>query len=350
MFNLLILFSFLMLLLAFSHMAERARRQATASQAVLVIVVYGSVVLLQFILFLLGIVFQLAGRVQRAGGLEAFDAFAAGLGIDASTINWNLIGAGVWLPALIGLLVLLPPVRRGLSRLIPIEPPNHVHAIALSLATLAIPNLTVALGVGLDNLSNALAAAPDPTNLIATVWVQNLGFVLLALVGVGLFVQRDFGAAVDRLKIKPLTLRELGISVAVGIALLLLLGLSLNVADALGWGSPEVDSLSEELYGPIMRSLPGLLAVAVAAPIGEEALFRGAAQPRFGRVLTALLFTIVHGNYGVSVVTLGLFVVGYVLGVMRDRYSTTSAMVVHGTFNGIQALLAYVAVQYGLGV
>lgn len=350
MIEILLLFAFFGLLFVLANVTERARRGAAETQTVYILLLYGSVVLVHTALFVGGIGAQLFGRLQANELLPEGADLQLLIGADASAFNWNLIGAGLWLPALIGLLVLLPPVRTALGRILPIEPQNHVHAVALSLATLSVPNLTVTLGVGLENLAGALAGTTDAVVLIGTIWLQNLAFVLISLLGVGLFVTRDGRAALERLAIRRLTLREAGIAAGVGVLLLVAIVALTALGDAMGLGSPEVEALSEALYGPFMRSLPGILTVALAAPIGEETLFRGAAQPRFGRVLTALLFTIVHGNYGLSVITLGLFGVGYVLGIVRERYNTTAAMITHGTFNGIQALIAFAALQFGVGI
>ena len=110
----------------------------------------------------------------------------------------------------------------------------------------------------------------------------------------------------------------------------------------LGLGAdPDVEKLTEQLLGPLFRSPFGILTLGVAAAIGEETLFRGALLPRFGLVLSALLFALLHSNYGITVSTLFVFALGLVLGMVRIRYNTTTAMVVHAVYNMTLGILAY---------
>ena len=94
----------------------------------------------------------------------------------------------------------------------------------------------------------------------------------------------------------------------------------------------------------------GLFAVAVAAPIGEEMLFRGFAltvlSRRFGNawglVLSAALFAGLHtySPLGLSVV----FLMGLALGhVYRTGGSIWTTIFIHGINNGVQVLLAFYA-------
>ena len=346
------LLSFLLifaLIMWFANQAEKARPQANET-SVYAIFGYSMTVMLHFALFLAGIGAQVAGVALMSldsADLPVIPGFET---FDITTVNFTLIGAGLWVPALIGMLVLLPPVRRMIGRIIFIEPPNHVHAIALSLATIAVPNMLVTVGIGLENLAANLGETLDAAALMQTTWVQNLGFFIIGLFGVGLFSRRSLSQTLTRLKLERLTLQQVGIGVLSGIGLLLVMGAALAGAEALGLGNPTVDALSEELYGPFFESIWGILTIGLAAAWGEETIFRGAMQPKFGRILTAILFAVVHGNYGFSIVTVAIFFVGYILGIIRDRYSTTTSMVTHATFNSVQALIAYLALQYGIGI
>ena len=85
------------------------------------------------------------------------------------------------------------------------------------------------------------------------------------------------------------------------------------------------------------------LAVAVLAGTGEEILFRGAMQPVFGLYFTSLLFILTHAHYGLSPAMLILFAVSVGFGVVRQRYSTTAAIICHTTYNFLPFLLARLA-------
>lgn len=93
-------------------------------------------------------------------------------------------------------------------------------------------------------------------------------------------------------------------------------------------------NLFGELTGPLAA-----LAVGLSAGIGEELLFRGALQPRFGIVLTSLLFAVGHAHYGLSPAMAEVFVVGLVLGLVRRRINTTACIAIHAGYNFLDLLL-----------
>jgi membrane protease YdiL (CAAX protease family) len=242
--------------------------------------------------------------------------------------------------AVLALLVLVPPVRRALARLLPIDPARATHTVALQCALLAfgmsaatallLPAI-LADPAGLETIAAGVASGG-----LAPLWAQNVGFVLLALLGVGLGVRG--GGVLERL---GLTARIdwrwwLGATLA---------SLASAVATDWVWGivSPEslaeVDRISEALFGPFVEyGLLGALTIGLAAGIGEEILFRGAAQPRLGLPLTALLFSAIHTQYTVSPALVHIFVIGMLLGLVRKRVNTTTAIAVHASYNFLLAL------------
>lgn len=295
----------------------------------------------------IGALLQLAGLLMSAEDLppsvaELQTGPAAGV-LD----NLSLIGLGLWAPALGGLIFLLPPVRRALSRVIPIDPKSTVHAVALSFTTLIVVNLTVTLAVGLDTLANLTAENPSGgSSLILTLWTQQLTMALWALIGVGWLSRRAISQALARLGLVMPSLLQVGIGVGVGLLavggiLLLELGIS-----AIGFGPDEnVERLTEVLLGPLLTSIPGILTLGLAAGIGEETLYRGAVQPRFGLLFTSFLFAITHSNYGITLSTLLVFLVGGLFGLLRIRFNTTTSILAHATYNSTLGLLALLAQQ-----
>jgi membrane protease YdiL (CAAX protease family) len=77
----------------------------------------------------------------------------------------------------------------------------------------------------------------------------------------------------------------------------------------------------------------------VPAALGEETLFRGALQPRFRPLLTALIFTVGHVQYTLSPALLEILAIGLVLGWLRERTNTTTCMVVHAGYNLFDTLI-----------
>jgi membrane protease YdiL (CAAX protease family) len=85
------------------------------------------------------------------------------------------------------------------------------------------------------------------------------------------------------------------------------------------------------------------LILAASAAIGEEILFRGALQPVLGLWLTSVIFAVVHMQYGFTLVTVLLLLLGLILGVVRRRSNTTVAIFVHFSYDFILGLLALLA-------
>ena len=50
-------------------------------------------------------------------------------------------------------------------------------------------------------------------------------------------------------------------------------------------------------------------------------------------MLTSLLFTSVHTQYGISIDTLGVFVISCGLGLLRRYFNTTTALTCHVTYD-----------------
>lgn len=340
MFETAIIFLLLIALFAAANEAEKGRK---SGENVTKFACYIIVFIVYLALFIVGVTFNVLAQnsdviTNFKRGLEQFP-------VNLESMNVGLMGAGMWIPALLGMLVLLRPVRVLVAKLIPIDPDHVVHTISLSAIMLVAINLIVTLSAGLEALANSFQNI-SLTFLVATLWIQNGLTVLLAMIGVGWLVRRDWAEVQERLKVGPLTLKKLGVGIGFGLLLVVFMTIVGVVANGIGLGDAGVEQASEALYGPLLGSFWGILTVALAAPIGEELLFRGAAQPRFGRVLTAFIFAVIHSNYGFSYATFAVFVIGYVLGILRDRYDTTTSIIGHSTFNLVQVLLTLVAMRF----
>lgn len=259
----------------------------------------------------------------------------------------EVLGLGLWVPAAAAPLLLLPPVRRLLAQFLRTDPLSSVHAVAVSFVMLVVVNLTVTLGVGLETLADLSEAAPtDGSELLISLWVQQLTFAIWALVGIGWLTRRTLMQALRRLGLVLPQPKEVAIGVGTGlvsVGVILVLEL---VAAAAGWGfNEDVERLTESLIGPLLGSIPGILTLGLAAGIGEETLFRGALQPRFGLLFTSLLFAVVHSQYGISFSTLAVFIVGLILGGLRLRYNTSTCVVAHASYNITLGLIAFLFPQ-----
>jgi len=132
---------------------------------------------------------------------------------------------------------------------------------------------------------------------------------------------------VNRLGFVPITRRQVAWAGVVAGGFVVAAGV-LDHAEA--WLLPEIYGREGRFSLKFANVSPWLGAplVAVAAGVGEEAVFRGALQPRVGVPLTALLFAAVHVQYEIPGIML-IFLIGVVLGILRERTSTTFTAVAH---------------------
>jgi membrane protease YdiL (CAAX protease family) len=234
------------------------------------------------------------------------------------------IGLGLCLP-------LIKSFRGLLAKVIPIDPesPTDMSALCIFLAVLGFLIVT-----SLD------APEPDAVEEVdyATLVVQLLGFIGLAYVLVGTGLRRTFWESNRRLGLVRPTLRTILIASGFFVVALFVNGIAGVLTEVLQpSASEEIQKGLDELTGEFQSPL-GALAIAVSAGVGEELFFRGALQPKFGILLTSACFALLHANYGLSFVTLGVFGMGMIFGFLRMRYGTVAAMITHGLVNFVAVL------------
>ncbi len=245
-----------------------------------------------------------------------------------------LLLAAIW-----GLLVTLPEVRRLVARIIPIDPTAPVHALALVLAGYLVANsiMTLTQG-GLELLAQTRSAAS-----IFEVLASGLLYGALGLAGVGFLVRRRGWKLLDRLGLQWPTARQLLQSVR-WVAILLLL--QWIAAAIMLFTNPQQAEILDEVNTLLLEDMDtpvDWFLLSISAAVGEELLFRGALQPVFGLWATSLLFAISHIQYGFTVATVLVFVIGLLLGIVRRRHGTSIAIAVHFLYNFVLGLLTLLA-------
>jgi membrane protease YdiL (CAAX protease family) len=241
----------------------------------------------------------------------------------------------------VGSLVFIPWIRKQIAKRIPTNPDHVVHTLSLSLSTLLILQYHVVLVMGIEEFGNSFPAGHNHAAELIYLWTQEILFLILALIGVGWLTRRKLKECLSRLGI----VKPDGKTVLLGIgfgAILFVMGFFLEeLSSYTGFlVDPEVNELTKKIYGPLVSSIPGMISIGLAAGLGEEALFRGALQPRFGIGLTSILFTIIHANYGFSIITVIVFLLALTLGFLRNRYSTTLTMIAHASYNIITSVVS----------
>jgi len=250
--------------------------------------------------------------------------------------DWGLMAVILALTGLLGFVPLVRGVRRFLARWLDIDPDSSLHAMALVFAVylvgLTLAQLPLVGGMeGLERLEISLSQVD--------LWLQALALLLMALIGVGLGLRRDAKGTTDRLGLRWPSLRAW-----LGVAGLVIFLEALDYGVSASWQALDpvsyerISRICEQFFGKLQTPW-GALTVGVTAGLGEEMLFRGAVQPRFGILVTSLLFTAVHIQYGLSPALLEIFVIGLILGWLRRRSGLVACIATHAAYNFLNLLL-----------
>lgn len=248
-------------------------------------------------------------------GVSAQEAF----GFNAGLVVTAVAAAGF----------LLRPIRKDIGSFVPIKPDDPVHLMALVLTTILLGTQISAIA-----FTDLLAANNSQPPLGVVDLVENeLPFLIAALFGVGIFIRRSLPASTARLGLVPpawwhvaLALAAAGVFFAFG-----------QQADVLSHTlTPQlahrVDVTTQHVFGQLNNPV-GIAAIALLPGLCEEILFRGALQPRIGLIATAILFTSIHTEYGLSIDTLSVLVIALGLGLIRKYLNTTASATCHVSYN-----------------
>ena len=253
-------------------------------------------------------------------------------GSGSSAGNPRGVDVGIMLTAVIAAALTSKPVRERAARIIPIDPDSPVHSIALVLAVILAGTQLAAIV-----FTDVLAADQKlPPLSIGDLIFQEAPFVVLAFAGVGLWIRRSFGASNLRLGVVAPAWWHLALAVA---AAGLFYGLSQGSAELSQRLTPDlankVNQTSQHLFGALgnQGNWAGIIALGIVPGICEEILFRGALQPRLGLITTAVLFTAIHTEYGLSIDALSILVFAIGLGLIRRYTNTTTSITCHVAYN-----------------
>lgn len=264
-----------------------------------------------------------------------------------------LLSAGMLVALIVAGLGLIPAVRRGLSRWLPLDPNSFVHTIALvavvaltlvsfpPLIVLGEPPLLTTIARNLDGGVDITGGRGDSGLLRDTLYA----FIWLlpgTLFAVGYGVRRDLRATLARLGLVRPTGRQ--VLFGLGMAVVLVLGVGL-LSTGIEWlwglmGWPKTDNETFSALLGFAMSLIGAVVIGVTAGLGEELAIRGVLQPRLGILPSNLFFTSLHAFQYSWDALLVVFIIGMVLGLIRRRTNTTTSAIVHGTYNFLLIMAA----------
>lgn len=303
-----------LLLASWAHMANDR-----PTLAALLFVVFGA-----FSLLLIGlgsIVALFAAELSREledGGLETRDG-----------VFLILTGLAIGVP-------LLPPVRSLLARVLPIDARSKSDMVGLSV--LAGVAVVMVWTIDLANGESEVA----PVGYFELV-MQAVLLVLIAYFGVGGAISRSLPNVKERLGLYMPTGRQVAISIALIIPIYAVSAIGGVLTE---WLQPGLVEEIEDVMGEVTRdvsNLEGAIILGLTAGVGEEILFRGAIQPRYGLLVASLIFTLIHVQYGFSFVIVGVFFTAIILGIQRMKMNTTCCIITHAVYNFSVVMLSTLA-------
>ena len=280
----------------------------------------------------------LAGATFLFGAIDYATGGAAATDHNPAPVDFAIMVTG-----LVAAAVASKPVREWIARFIPIDPDSPVHSLSLALAVILFGTQVASIAFT-DVLAAEQQSAPVS---IVDFLAQEVPLLVMAVAGVGLFIRRGAAQTGQRLGFVTPTWWQMALALAAAGAFF---ALSTGADSLSHWLTPDVarrvDQATRHSFSAL-TSPAGLAAIALIPGICEDALFRGALQPRFGVILTAVLFTSIHGEYGLSLDLPTIFVIALGLGLVRKYTNTTTSATCHAAYNLLAGFGLSGAALYG---
>jgi len=216
----------------------------------------------------------------------------------------------------------------------------HMTAAVLCIYFLGIQLINFVLGGGLEGIAEAYEEGLTAGDLLLNV----VPFVLIPVLGTGLGTRRNWKQVLERLDVRLPTMREFALSLGIAIGLLIFIAIVAAIWMALVSDETyEEQTRASEALAESVTSIGIAFLLAVTAAVGEEIAYRGALQPVFGLWPTAIVFTLTHAQYTLTPAWLMIFGVALTFGWVRDRYGTSTAILVHFFYDFIPLSIAVAA-------
>lgn len=234
---------------------------------------------------------------------------------------------------LLGLLFLWPAVQRAVARILPIRPGSPVIYLTVVLGLLLVA----------QQLTTQITSQTPLT--YGELLAQDVPFLILAFVGVGIFIRRSPRETIERLGLLPPKQKRWWLVSIIGIGVFMAVAFGIEALANVVAPSQQkqVTDVTTVLFSHF-NNPASIIFLGVLAGVVEETLFRGALLPRFGIVVTAILFAALHIQYAVSFATLEVFVLGLGLGWLRVKSgSTLPGMLTHAGYDIAVGFLSLIA-------
>jgi membrane protease YdiL (CAAX protease family) len=261
--------------------------------------------------------------LQYSTGVERADELRSAL----------LLGVPLTVAGALGLLYLWSRLQRAVARLIPVRPGSP------------IVHLTVVLGLLLVAQQIGAQVQAGKPLTIGDLLAQDIPLLLLCFVGVGVFVRRTPREAIERLGLLPPRQKRWWLVAILGVGVFMAVAFAIEaLANVIAPNQQkQLSDVTTVLFSQF-NNPAAVIFLGVLAGVVEETLFRGALVPRFGVIISAILFAALHTQYAVSFATLEVFVLGLGLGWLRVRSgSTLPSIVTHAGYDIAVGFLSLMA-------
>ncbi|EHP85612.1 CPBP family intramembrane glutamic endopeptidase [Methanotorris formicicus] len=178
--------------------------------------------------------------------------------------------------------------------------------------------------------------------------ILQIFMMLYAFVGVGFGTRRSFSECIERLDLKKPNL----VYVLIGVLIIYFVDyfiwkIPYFLSYFLLQTSPELgraalnytiteNSNVVHVIENIRVNIPsffGVVMLCVIVGVGEELMFRGALQPRFGNLWTSLLFASLHYQYLSFITLVDVFLISYILGIIKNKSNTSTTILIHAIYD-----------------
>lgn len=215
------------------------------------------------------------------------------------------------------------------------ENPRHYFAFLLFLSLLFVSIISF---LWMSETGNTLFKAGFETEgndklTIVDVVINEIFYLAIAIFGYGYLTRKNLKKTLNELGLEKPTISNILLGFSVGIGLIALVIILSLFFQHFGLEEENIDWIKD------LISIQNAFILGLSAGICEEILFRGALQPKFGIVLTTLLFVFLHVQYSALWMLFIVFVISIILGYVRKMTNTTTAIIVHSTYNVIQMLM-----------
>ncbi len=207
----------------------------------------------------------------------------------------------------------------------------HTTAVVFVILVVAVRLVDFLLAGGTDGLAETI----ETQGISASEPLFYAGLeVAMAFLGIGYAIRRGLPISLERLGLRWPTQQDIIWAVgALAIIFSVLVVYSIIVSQLVSEQTLNEQNQAAEGIAAAFSTLPLALLLAVSAAVGEEIFFRGALQPIFGLVPTTLFFTVLHIQLLFSPGILVIFIIGLIFGRLRQRQSTTAAIIAHFAYD-----------------